>query len=201
MQQLHRVTLWRRARKARENGVYRRGRRPVGRYHSQRDVWLAGESATNLMFFCGTPAPVSLETVERSGTRPILFALAVWDLCGREDRTRKENRPFWDFAPGSKEFKNGVRAAAVKLADRYEKVTKEELESTIDAAARSKAEWLIATLGVDRQSAEGGRSAAAKCPAKFLETSRRMVSYWRKHPEYPAARDLVLGLISHHARQ
>ena len=198
MQHLHRVTLWRRAKKKQAGPVVRRrgksGRKPIGRRPSRRDVNACAEAADKLMLTRGVNAEFTLEMVKSFSVRPNLFALAVWDVIGHEGRTRKIGAYFGELSPDSKEFKKGVRAAVIKLSGRYNK-TDDELAILIDDAARTGAEWLPVALGVDRQARASGSATSSECPAKMLGTSRQMVSYWRHHAEFTEALSFVRDLI------
>ena len=148
----------------------------------------------------GVPSEFTVKILKDLGLRPILFALAVWDVLGGDARTRKTGSNFWDFPPQSDEYEKGRLSAVKKLAHRYETQSETELAQLgekVDEAARIGADWLPVALGVDRQARVSGCATASGCPSKFLGTSRQMVSYWRHHREFSEALRCVRDLIKY----
>lgn len=121
------------------------------------------------------------DDLESSGLPAALLAVAAWDVCKPVQRKRAAD-------------KLRVESMAKKFAARYEgRVSISEARQLVAKAIANGEQWVSEFTVPDRPSTDWEPRTRA-CPSAALGFSRRMISYWRHHRSFPAARALVRRL-------
>lgn len=207
MKQLSRTTLWRRSK---GKPPSRRGRPRIG-----------GDAETyNLRLLAKLLRAVRLTTEQWDRPRAVSMgdALAVeWDAeCERIAAALLDDdipvgflvveawdalRPEMHRRPGrARGGRVGVRAAARKLAMRYEGGMTPEQAAELAAGIAQGAPWVVELMsGAESTGDSTQTSARAACPSRWFTISRPMVAHWRrirkeiKHPKIIRAHLLSLA--------
>lgn len=121
------------------------------------------------------------DDLESSGLPAALLAVAAWDVCQPVQRKRAAD-------------KLRVESMAKKLVARYDqRITVAEAKRLVTDGIAKGEGWVAEFATADRPSGDFEPRTRA-CPSTGLNLSRRMISYWRHHRSFPAARALVRRL-------